>query len=174
MLLHSFPTLTDQYLAGSEVLQMPVLPVLTATRSHTTLGPILHMKQAKGLYPFQTKHNTGSVPVVYQAWYLFFFFGNTGCIRERQLAFARKQLTQSGKSWNSEFTNWVFLGCSVVFPNKVITLGELAEDGGNSEKYWDGWCCHLPLTTLKQQIHELSRSKLEGNKYKAYHVFWYF
>lgn len=150
MLLHSFPTLTDQYLAGSKVLQMPVLLVLTATRSHTSLGPVLHMKQAKGLYPFQTKHSTGTAPVVYQAWYLFSIFGQTGRIRERQLAFARKQFTRPGKSWNSEqFTNWVFLGCSVVFPKKTISLGELAEDGGNSENYWDGWCCHLPLTTLK-------------------------
>lgn len=43
-LLHSFPALTDQYLAGSKMLQMPVLLVLAATRSHISLRPALHIK----------------------------------------------------------------------------------------------------------------------------------
>lgn len=44
MLLHSFPPLTDQYLAGSKMLQMPMLLVLAATRFHVSLGPALHIK----------------------------------------------------------------------------------------------------------------------------------
>lgn len=66
MLLHSFPLVTNQYLAGSKMLRMPMLLVLTATRSHISLGPALHIKQVKGLYPFQTKHSIGSGPVVYK------------------------------------------------------------------------------------------------------------
>lgn len=67
MLLHSFPPLNNQYLAGSKMLQMPMLLVLAGTHYHINLGPALHTKKVRGLYPYQTKHNIGSGPVVYQA-----------------------------------------------------------------------------------------------------------
>lgn len=62
MLLHSFPPVTNQYLAGSKMLRMPMLLVLTAPRSHISLGPALRIIQVKGLYPFQTKPSIGSGP----------------------------------------------------------------------------------------------------------------
>lgn len=93
MLLHSFPPVTNQYLAGSEMLQMPMLLVLTATRSHISLGPALHIMQVKGLYPFQTKHSIGSGPVVYKTWYLLSIRGHTRHVRKRQIAFVRNELS---------------------------------------------------------------------------------
>jgi len=44
MLLHSFPPLTDQFLADSKMLQTPVLLVLTATHSNISLGLALRIK----------------------------------------------------------------------------------------------------------------------------------